>query len=380
MKLLFLNYEYPPIGGGGGFISKHLAEGLAKKGHQITFLTAYFSSLEEIEKKENFTLIRVKSKRKNLFQSNPFEMLDWIKKAKIYLEENFENDDFQLVIANFVRPGGDVAYYLKMNFNLPYLLISHGHDIPWVHPRQMFFLHLLSYPKIDKIISESRLLLVQSDEMFKNATKFFSPSSRKRIVKIPNGFDENVFPFPEKKNEKFTVVFTGRLVIQKQPMLLLKALKWQPELWKNAEFHIFGDGNLKSKLMQYARQKLPGIQIVFHGKTEQKFVADMLQKAHVSVQPSLNEGMSLGIIEAVASGCKVITTKASGNNEIISDENFGSFIPFNSSKALAEKLRMYLEAFEVGKFEIDKAILLKFRKEFSWENRVEAYHQLLDSI
>jgi glycosyltransferase involved in cell wall biosynthesis len=38
MKLLILNYEYPPLGGGAGVITQNIAEGLAARGHNITVL------------------------------------------------------------------------------------------------------------------------------------------------------------------------------------------------------------------------------------------------------------------------------------------------------------------------------------------------------
>ena len=52
MKILVLNYEYPPVGGGAGVISKHIAEGLAQHGNDIHVVTVKHGNLpkETIER------------------------------------------------------------------------------------------------------------------------------------------------------------------------------------------------------------------------------------------------------------------------------------------------------------------------------------------
>ena len=47
MNLLFLNYEYPPLGGGAGVCTKYEAEGLAKLGHKVVVLTTWFNGEQE---------------------------------------------------------------------------------------------------------------------------------------------------------------------------------------------------------------------------------------------------------------------------------------------------------------------------------------------
>ena len=83
MKLLILNYEYPPLGGGAGVITQNIAEGLSKLGHEISVVTTWFQGEKEVEiVNDNLKIIRLKSKRKYLYRSNPREMLSWISYAK----------------------------------------------------------------------------------------------------------------------------------------------------------------------------------------------------------------------------------------------------------------------------------------------------------
>ena len=69
MKLLILNYEYPPLGGGAGVITQNIAEGLAKLGHDVSVVTTWFQGEQEVEiVNDNLKIIRLKSKRKYLLQ------------------------------------------------------------------------------------------------------------------------------------------------------------------------------------------------------------------------------------------------------------------------------------------------------------------------
>src|SRR5256714_15484302 len=48
MKILMLNYEYPPLGGGGGVAHQHIAEELASR-HDVTVLTSRARALPSFE-------------------------------------------------------------------------------------------------------------------------------------------------------------------------------------------------------------------------------------------------------------------------------------------------------------------------------------------
>ncbi|HRW22678.1 MAG TPA: glycosyltransferase, partial [Bacteroidales bacterium] len=153
MKLLVLNYEYPPLGGGAGQISKSISEGLALLGHDITVLTTWYEALAETETLNNVKIIRLKSKRKFVYRSNPFEMTSWIYHAKKFLKEHLKTEKYDLVFANFALPGGEVAYSIKLKFRIPYVIISHGHDIPWFAPEQMIWYHIFTYHWIRTIVT-----------------------------------------------------------------------------------------------------------------------------------------------------------------------------------------------------------------------------------
>ncbi len=195
MKILILNYEYPPIGGGGGAISKSIAQGLTDLGHKTTVITTWIAGEKELlQQSGKPTIIRLKSKRKNNYRSNPVEMLSWIRISKKFGYEYLLSNSFDICFANFALPGGEVGLYIKRKFNLRYVVMSHGHDIPWVRPMdQLFIYHALTYNRIKKICLNSELNFVQSSIMKSNIDRFLADRNNDKNIIIPNGVDTEEF-------------------------------------------------------------------------------------------------------------------------------------------------------------------------------------------
>ena len=63
----------------------------------------------------------------------------------------------------------------------------------------------------------------------------------------------------------------------------------------------------------------------------------------VMVQPSIEEGLSLVIAEALACGCPVIATENTGASDLFTNNKEGFIIKPQSSKSITEKLEFFLE-------------------------------------
>ena len=188
MKLLVLNYEYPPIGGEAGAISKNIADGLAVRGHDITVLTIYYDGTEATSVENGVRVIRLKSKRKDANHSNVREMISWMIMARKFLKKHLQTEKYDLCVANFALPCGEVAYSMREMYHLPYTIISHGPDIPWNNPQQMMWYHAACYHWIRKICMQAERNYVRSDEMLSNINAFLGGSKNKNKL-IRNGSD-----------------------------------------------------------------------------------------------------------------------------------------------------------------------------------------------
>jgi glycosyltransferase involved in cell wall biosynthesis len=142
---------------------------------------------------------------------------------------------------------------------------------------------------------------------------------RSRLVIIPNGVDVDKYspgesPVKSQFNAKRLFVYLGRIAPEKNVESLLKA--WRHcEMGNECQLLIVGDGPLKPSLqMSYGKE---------YGINWLGFVADemtrinILQAADVFILPSLVEGLSLSLLEAMACGAACLATDAGADGEVL---------------------------------------------------------------
>lgn len=383
MRILVLSYEYPPIGGGGGIICRKVTERMAGMGHQMTVLTAALSSSDvavSTTESDNLKIVRLRTFRKKSHQSNPAEMLAWINVTREFLRKFPTPESFDLCIAHFVLPGGEVAMWFKKHFGIRYCLVSHGHDIPWVHPRQMFFFHLGAYFRIRAICRESSAIFVQTQKMKDNFLRFAGERESVKCHIVPNGADYKIFhPIRRPENGKLKILFVGRLVIQKDPMTLLKSVRLVAEQLGDFSVRIIGDGSLKKKLERFVQKNELSQYVEFSGKIDNEEMAGEYHSAHMLIAPSLNEGMSLSAIEALRSGVYLIATRASGFENLIVEGRNGEFLEFGDFRGLATKICDFNTRRTNGLLpNLGNTDLLPTR--LDWANLTGDYLKIIDAI
>lgn len=381
INILILNYEYPPLGGGAGMITKYHAEGLAKLGHKVTVVTTWFEGEKEIEKKGDLKIIRLKSLRRFIHKSNPIEMLSWINKTRHFLFKSINEKEFNICLANFAIPGGIVAYGLKKKFNIPYFVISHGQDIPWFLPKQMFLYHLLNFYWLRKIFRQSEGNFIQTDEMKKSIEKFLGDKKKGKNIVIPNGCEVQIFkPDYSKKSKLFKIIFVGRLVEQKDPFTFLKAIKLYSTTNNNFIVHILGDGPLRKKMEGYVSRNHLKDNVKFFGWVTKGRLIEEYQTANLQIAPSLDEGMSVAVLEALSCGQYIIATPASGNTDVIKESVNGELVNYRDYKGIANRIKKYYEEKFSKNYTVPEDFLNKFRMKYEWSNVVRKYDELLQKI
>ncbi|MDD2636507.1 MAG: glycosyltransferase family 4 protein [Bacteroidales bacterium] len=376
MRVLILNYEYPPLGGGAGVITQNIAEGLAKKGHKITVLSTWYKGEDEDKLDNNLRVIRLKCRRRKIYMSNPREMLSWVFAAKKYLKKHLINNKYDICFANFALPGGEVAYSMKLMYGLPYVIISHGHDIPWFMPEQMMWYHALTYQWIRKICLQSERNYVQSNDIKENVDAFLGKSFNYKNKIIFNGWNSSIFkPDYDKLAKEFIVLLPGRLVRQKDPMNFLKSILIVRSQIPNIKVNILGDGKLRRKMEKFvSSNKLEQI-VVFRGWISKEEMLNEYQTASVTVLPSLNEGMSIATLEALSCGQYLIATKVSNNENLIKPGINGDFIEKKNPKDIAEKLLDFYYSKFLKQYRIDEENLKNYDDLYEWDNIIEKYEE-----
>lgn len=164
-----------------------------------------------------------------------------------------------------------------------------------------------------------------------------------RIVEIPNGVDLSTFvPHPSRPaREVRTITFVGRLDAYKGVAVLLEAFKGVLSQLTNLRLLIVGTGPDATLLKETAgAMELEG-RVHFRGREED--VLSVLGDTDIFVLPTLSEGMSNVLLEAMACGLPVVATAVGGNSDLISHRCNGMLVPPADPQALREALVELLE-------------------------------------
>ncbi|MDD4149079.1 MAG: glycosyltransferase family 4 protein [Bacteroidales bacterium] len=382
MRILILNYEYPPLGGEAGVITKDIATGLAKRNHKITVISTWYEGEKEDHAENSLRIIRLKCKRKEVDKSNPREMLSWIFATKKYLKKHLLTNKYDICFANFALPGGEVAYSMKLMFGLPYVVMSHGPDIPWIMPKQMMWYHAFTYQWIRKTCLQSERNYVQSNEMKNNLDAFLGKSFNDKNKIIYNAWDRSIFkPDYSKLSKKFTVLFPGRLMQKKDPMSFLKSINIIHSQIPDIKAHIIGNGKFQKKMEKFVKINNLTEIVIFKPWISKEEMLDEYQTASVTVLPSFNESMSMTTLEALSCGQYLITTKVGNNENLIQLGINGDFIEKENPKDIAEKLLDFYKSKFLKNYRINAEDLNKYDDIYKWDNIIDTYEKdLMDII
>jgi glycosyltransferase involved in cell wall biosynthesis len=157
----------------------------------------------------------------------------------------------------------------------------------------------------------------------------------RRLCTIWNGIDVSRFAYRVPRAGG-PAVMVGRISPEKDVATLLhavaQALKEQPAF----RLHIAGDGACVPDLKRLAAELGLGEQVVFLGQVRD--VPALLAEASLFVLPSLTEGISLTLLEAMARGLPVVTTRVGGNPEIVVEGETGLLVPVQAPTELARAM------------------------------------------
>lgn len=167
--------------------------------------------------------------------------------------------------------------------------------------------------------------------------------ARSRITQIYNGVDVRRFSPAARAADSFVVGTVGRLQAVKDQATLLRAvavlLGREPALQARLRLRLAGDGPERTALGELARSL--GIDQVTEFAGWQDDVPAELRRLDVFVLPSLNEGISNTLLEAMACGRPVIATDVGGNPELVVDGGTGYLVPVGDVAVLADRLARY---------------------------------------
>ena len=376
MKLLMLNSEYPPLGGGQGNANKAMLKEFAKTDIQVDLITASSGKKhKEINGKIRLFFLNIGKNEKNfLFQSSKelitYSVKSWRFAAKLIKQSISKKAKYDAIIAWSGVPAGFIAMTLSFIFRIPYIVLLRGADVPFYDKR---------WAKLDKFVFrflspyiwKNSLLTIANSQSLRELA--YKTSRKKKIDLIYNGID--LERYTNKSDIKISpkqIIAVGRLSKIKGFDLLIQAVA---AIKTPCQLVIAGDGPEKENLENLA--KMLGIEkkVIFTGRLEKQQLIHFYQESSIFCMSSYNEGMSNAMLEAIACGLPVVTTQVGGAAELVKGN--GVIVPCGDSFAIQEALETLLDNPE--RMAQCQKQSLQIASEFSWDIVTNSFIDLLQS-
>jgi glycosyltransferase involved in cell wall biosynthesis len=377
MRLLVLNYEYPPLGGGAGNATYFLCREWTALGHTVDVVTTWFCGLDEVTKEPSgVSVYRVRSRRSRLDRSNPFEMLSYVRHGLTKANNLLKKQSYDLVISFFAIPTGVVAWRLFRRHAIPYVVLLRGGDVPGFLHRELWLFHALTMPltrpvwrNAKRIIANSRSLQVLADKTGQDL--------HCAVDMVPNGVDVDFFTPTLDMRPKglFTFIFSGRFVPQKNLFCLLDQFE-SLAAEKDLKLVLVGDGPEKAGLeKRISSSKVLSKSVTLFPWSSKETLRELYQAADCFVNPSFEEGMPNTLLEAMACGLPVIASDIGGNNELVENGKNGFLFNVRDAGELGKHMREMLRISDIKDMGTFSRSLASLR--FSWKRTAA---QILDKI
>ncbi len=242
----------------------------------------------------------------------------------------------------------------------------------WIRGNDFYQMRHIRWKRwmIRRVLSDTRVL-VQSPDIESDVRKYFS-DLEPDIGVLGNGV---TLPEEPASLDSKIVLFVGRLAPKKGVQYLIKAMA---KASSDATLWIVGDG-AKRQTLESLGEELD-VDVVFHGEVSPNQVDHFYCRASIFVLPSTEgEGMPNAVLEAMAYGLPVITTRSGGLSTVIENGETGFFVPMRDPDALAKQIKTLLSNKTVRK-RIGNNARKYVREDRSWDALVRKLEEEYTSL
>lgn len=220
--------------------------------------------------------------------------------------------------------GGAFGRIVGKKYGCEVVYMAHGFHFYRGAPRTTTIYYL-----VEKYLSKKTdLLLTINKEDYEASQKFFASKTAlvngigvdtTKFVKRKSDYLRRNF---ELKNDSLILLSVGELIPRKNHLTIIKALKH----FENPDVHYFiaGEGELENQLKNEADNLGLKDQVHFLGFCRN--VNELCNSCDIFILPSVHEGLSLALMEAMACGKPVIASKIRGNVDLIEDSKGGLLV------------------------------------------------------
>lgn len=275
-------------------------------------------------------------------------LANFLKKSGHDVEIMSSENTFTIPIKGLKNPSFMLSSFLKAKFKKEYDIV-HAHNIPSalamknIKGKKILSLHGIFSKQIDDLHGKTATTVSKKYEndalgwadvitvVSKEAREYYLAKGFD-VQEIPNAIDIESLPKNIEKKFPKQIIFAGRLSKEKGMDVLVEICK---KLSDDIDVLILGAGPEEEKIKDLAKQQK---NVHFLGYLPKDKTIPLIRGSDVLIQPSLSEGISSTILEAMACKTPVITTNVGGNKELIEHNKTGFLVEPNSSAQILDLL------------------------------------------
>lgn len=243
----------------------------------------------------------------------------------------------------------------------------------------MFFLRKHALARFEKIIAVSD---------YTKTLALKAGVKENKICVIHNSCDETFFSRMDKVSaridhnlpiDKKIILFVGNLIEIKGVHTLIESLKSLSQSIPDLLLLIIGQGQERARLESLVVSYHLENNIKFQGWLPQRDLPGLYNAADIFVLPSMAEGHSIALLEAMAVGLPIVASRVGGNLESIEDGTNGFLFESGSADKLAEKLYMIFTDTELRRMMAAESYK-KYHDRFSTRNQINSHLKIYQSL
>ncbi len=316
-----LNYEYPPLGGGGGVAAANIAEELVRVGHHVDYVTSHCRGLE---RQETICGVRIFREpvigRKDFQTASIVSMLSYPVAAIRRAVALRRSGDYDLIHTHFAIPTGPAGYVLSKWWRKPNVVSVYGGDIYDPSKKYSPHRHPLLKMAVKRVLNQASAVVAESADLLSRTVAIYKP---KRLpLRIPLGFKAPQFTAVSRAalglcQDKVYAVAVSRLVSRKgYPELLAAFARCQtPDL----RLLIIGDGPEGPRLKGICAELGIGDRVSLLGAVDEEVKYQYLSNSDLFVLATHHEGFGIVYQEAMHCGLPIVTTNVGGQTDFLAD-------------------------------------------------------------
>jgi glycosyltransferase involved in cell wall biosynthesis len=292
----------------------------------------------------------------------------------VYVGLRLQQAGISHVHAHFAGMAARTAFWIAKFFPVTFSFTAHANDI--FAPKKFEI-------GLDKLIATARLIITETDFAEKFLRERF-PERADRVHRIYNGLNLAEFGHANFSSDPPLIVAIGRLIVKKGFANLIRACALLVDRGKSFRCEIFGDGPLENQLRAQIEELDLQEFVQLPGPKPQHELRARLADASVFVLPSVPEpeggmdNLPTVIMEAMATGLPVVSTRIGGIPEMVIDNQTGFLVQPEDAVALAGTIEEVTNERSLGR-KLGQAGYERAQKLFSIEKNVRELCALLSS-